>query len=65
MIDNKRIKIIISVVIGLGIASLFKRTCEGRNCIILKQVEDKHFIENNNYKFGNDCYKFNSVETNC
>ena len=61
MINDERIKIVISVIVGLGIASLFKKTCQGRNCIVLRQVSDKEFIENNNYKFGNDCYKFNSI----
>ena len=36
MFEDKRIKIVMSIIIGLGIASLFKTTCEGRNCIILR-----------------------------
>lgn len=64
MFEDQRIKIVMSIVIGLGIASLFKTTCEGRNCIILRD-SDREFIEKNTYKFGNQCYKFNSKNTTC
>lgn len=65
MFDDKRFKIIVSIILGLGIASLFKVTCEGRNCIILREGPDREFVENNNYKFGEKCYKFNSENTKC
>ena len=65
MFEDNRIKIVMSIIIGLGIASLFKTTCEGRNCIILRDGPDRDFIEKNTYKFGNQCYKFNSKNTDC
>ena len=42
-------KVIISLLLGLGLATLFKRSCQGKNCIEFKapSLED---IKNKKYK---------------
>lgn len=62
---DDKMKIVVSIILGLGLASLFKRVCEGRNCIILKEGIDKNNIERNTYKFKDNCYKFKSKKINC
>jgi len=63
MIDFKRIihskagKYLISIILGLGLASLFRRACHDRKCYKfigppLEKVEEKI------YKFNNKCYTF-------
>ena len=57
-------KMVISAVLGLGLATLFRKVCNERNCIIfhappLEKLKDKI------YKDGAKCYKFNSVATKC
>lgn len=50
-------KILISVLLGLGLATLFRQTCKAKNCIrfagpILNEIDGKI------YKHGNKCYKY-------
>ena len=57
-------KYIMSTLLGLGLASLFRTVCKGKDCLIfhappLDQFKDKI------YKRGDKCYKFNPVATKC
>jgi hypothetical protein len=57
-------KIIMSVLLGFGLASLFRAVCKDKDCLIfhappLDNVKDKI------YKSENKCYKYNPVVTKC
>jgi hypothetical protein len=57
-------KYIMSILLGIGLASLFRSVCKGKNCVIyhappLDQIEDKI------YKFDGKCYKFERVSRKC
>jgi len=55
---------IISILLGLGLATLFRRVCKGRNCLIFKAPGiDK--IENQVFEFDEKCYKFKKKATKC
>ena len=58
------LKIVISIIWGLGLAAIFRRACKGRNCIIIKSPDVKEF-EQGIYDFDNKCYTFKSKVTNC
>jgi hypothetical protein len=54
----------ISVLLGLGLATVFRKACSDKNCIqfkgpILSEVEGKI------YKHGNKCYKYVSSAGKC
>ena len=50
-------RIIISIVLGLGLATLFRRVCKERDCMVFKAPElDK--INDQIFKFAGKCYKF-------
>jgi len=58
--------IIISIILGLGLATLFKRACKGNKCIVInspskEKVDDKLF----QYKGDKTCYKYDSYITKC
>ena len=57
-------KIVMSVLLGLGLASLFRSVCKGKNCRVFKgpSLED---IKNKIYKHDNKCYKYVHSSTNC
>lgn len=57
-------RIILSIIWGLGLATLFRKVCKGRNCIVIK-APDSNEINNNVYKFNNKCYKFKSTAVSC
>jgi len=55
---------IMSMLLGFGLASLFRTVCKGRNCRIfhappLDQFQDKI------YKSNGKCVKFNPIATKC
>ena len=64
LISSKEGNIIISIIWGLGLATLFKKACVGRNCIIIKSPSLKK-IKNNIYNFDGKCYKFTPKITKC
>lgn len=55
-------KIIISIVLALGLASLFRRVCKGRNCIIYRVPSN---FKNKIFKFDNNCYKYKTEAVSC
>ena len=57
-------RIVISVILGLGLATLFRKVCKGRNCLVFQAPKiDK--IENQIFEFDDKCYKFNKKATKC
>tara|TARA_B100001123_G_scaffold229218_1_gene257848 strand:- start:15 stop:239 length:225 start_codon:yes stop_codon:yes gene_type:complete len=55
---------LVSVILGLGLASLFRKVCRENNCIVIKgpplqNVKDKTF------KFDNKCYQYEPVASKC
>jgi len=63
-LNNKQGRIILSIIWGLGLASLFRKACKDRSCIIVKAPNVKE-VTNNVYKFDNKCYTFNTESTKC
>ena len=54
----------ISVILGLGIASLFRKVCNDKNCIhfegpILSDIDGKIF------KSGDKCYRYDTEHVSC
>lgn len=57
-------KIIMSIILGLGFASLFRKVCKSYDCIQLFAVPlDK--IEGKIFQMGNKCVKYNYETAKC
>lgn len=54
----------ISFILGMGLASLFRKVCNDRNCIVFK-APSLDEVTNNVYEYNNKCYKFNEYATKC
>ena len=57
-------KYIMSILLGIGLASLFRSVCKGKNCGVyrappLEEIEDKI------YRFDGKCYKFERISSKC
>jgi hypothetical protein len=57
-------KYIMSVILGFGLATLFRTVCKGKNCILFKappldEIKDKI------YKYEDKCFKFTPTATKC
>ena len=55
---------LMSVILGLGLATFFRKMCTGKNCVIskappLEEIQDKI------YKFDNKCYKLEKNAETC
>ena len=51
-------KILLSIILGLGLATLFRQVCHGKNCITFNGTVINE-IDGKIYKFGEDCYEYN------
>jgi hypothetical protein len=57
-------KIIIAILLGIGLASLFRKMCKNKNCIVFKAPEYSN-LKNNLFKYNNKCYKFKEKSIKC
>tara|TARA_B100001093_G_C26778201_1_gene993366 strand:+ start:651 stop:896 length:246 start_codon:yes stop_codon:yes gene_type:complete len=63
-LESKPGKIIVSFILGIGLATLFRTVCNKRDCLIFEapQVKD---ITDNIYKHNDKCYKFKETSIDC
>lgn len=54
ILNSKNSSIILSIILGLGLASIFKMSCDSRSCLIYKAADlgDKNII-----KYNEKCYE--------
>ena len=57
-------KYIVSILLGLGLATIFREACKDNECIIFN-APDLNEVENKIYKQDGKCYKYNLVSTKC
>jgi hypothetical protein len=64
-LHTKTGRIIMSIILGFGLASLFRTICKNKNCVIfyappLDEIKDKIYKKNDG-----KCIKYNLVATKC
>jgi hypothetical protein len=57
-------KYIISILLGFGLATFFRKICIGKSCIIEK-APSLNEIDNQIYNFNNKCYKLTKQHVEC
>ncbi len=57
-------KILMSIILGLGLATFFRAVCKGRNCKIVSSPPLEE-IEDQTYKFDGKCYKMEKNQVQC
>jgi hypothetical protein len=57
-------RIILSVVLGFGLATMFVKVCNGSGCTVIQGPPVKE-IGKNVYRIDDTCYKYTSVVTEC
>ena len=64
LLYNPYSSIIISMLLGFGVATLFRKSCSLRGCYVFKGPPiDK--IEGNTFQMDNKCYKYNYNHHKC
>lgn len=61
---TKQGSIVFSIIIGLGLASLFRQVCKGSHCVVVKGPNSEE-IANHVFKNGEDCFKYTPVIVDC
>ena len=57
-------RVLMSIILGVGLATLFKVSCKDRNCLLMHAPSlDK--LTDKIYKREDKCYKFKSTLTKC
>ena len=64
LLRSKTGQIVISIILGFGLACLFRKVCKDRNCIVYHapSIED---IKKSIFLFNKKCYKYNQEITTC
>jgi hypothetical protein len=57
-------KIIASIILGFGLASLFRTVCEGKNCSTIMAPEDEK-VSGKIFQHGSKCYKYTTNTVQC
>lgn len=57
-------KYVMSIILGIGLATVFRSICKGKDCIVYKappldEIQDKI------YKFNGKCYNFERMSGDC
>ncbi len=61
---SKSGSIIVSIILGLGLAALFRRACKNNTCIVIKGPNTDE-VNSYYYKINDDCYKYEPVFSEC
>ena len=56
--------ILVSVILGLGIAALFRKACDDKKCVVI-QGPSMDEVGKFYYKIDQDCYKYTPVASEC
>ena len=57
-------KIMMSILLGIGLATFFRAVCKGKQCRIVSAPPMEE-IEDQMYKFDNKCYKIQKNPIKC
>ena len=63
-INTQHGRYVVSLLLGLGLACLFRKACNSRNCLVFK-APSLNSIKENIYKYNNKCYKFQERTVSC
>jgi hypothetical protein len=62
--ETPQFRFFFSMIVGVGIMSLFRPLCKGTDCQIVK-APPPHEVEKTTYKIGNKCYQFKTTPLEC
>jgi hypothetical protein len=57
-------RIVMSIILGLGLATFFRAVCKGKNCRVI-QSPPLEEIEDQTYMFDGKCYKLEKNAVKC
>ena len=64
IVNSTRGKYVFSLLLGLGLATLFRKACSSRNCLVFKAPSLEH-VKNKIFGYNDKCYKYDEKSTTC
>jgi hypothetical protein len=64
LMDDRAGAILVSVILGLGLAALFRRACRGDGCVVVRPPKGDD-VNKFVYKVSGDCYKYTPYGVPC
>ena len=62
--ESSRGSMVFSILLGLGIAAMFRKACTDNKCVIV-QSPDLSELSSYYYKTNDTCYKYTPIESEC
>ena len=56
--------VLVSIILGLGLAALFRKSCNDNNCVIIEGPPANE-IDNKIFRFDGKCYNYKASATSC
>ena len=63
-LNTKFSALLVSLILGLGLASIFRRTCDNKECLTFHGPPNSEIVDHI-YKYDDKCYKFNEQSVSC
>jgi hypothetical protein len=63
-VQTKTGRYVMSILLGFGLATLFRTVCKGKNCLVYN-APPLDEIENKTYKENNKCYTYKAEYQKC
>lgn len=63
-VDTRVGRIVISVILGIGLASIFRKVCNTRDCLVF-EAPPMNEVTKNTYKYNGRCYRFQESPVAC
>ena len=57
-------KMLMSILLGLGLATLFRQVCKGKNCVVFHSPNIKK-VDGKIFKHDDKCYSYHLETTSC
>lgn len=64
ILDTTMGSVVVSMIIGLGLAALFRKVCDDKKCVVVKAPNSEE-LERYYYKVQDDCYKYTPETVSC
>jgi hypothetical protein len=64
LIESENGQILVSVILGLGLAALFRKACKDNQCIVISGPKAQE-VDEVYYKYKDDCYKYTPEQIPC
>jgi len=63
-VNTRAGRIVVSVILGIGLASIFRKVCNSRDCLVFEAPPMKEVTENT-YRYNGKCYRFEESPVAC